>query len=80
MAIANTPTGIQIIGSGSAVAGAVGAPKGTARLGLARDGWSVGVSEGGLEPPRPMRALGPQPPKRRSPGLLRVYQCCSGRP
>jgi hypothetical protein len=60
MAIANTPTGIQIIGSGSAVAGAVGAPKGTARLGLARDGWSVGVSEGGLEPPRPMRALGPQ--------------------
>jgi hypothetical protein len=76
MAIANTPTGIQIIGSGSAVAGAVGAPKGTARLGLARDGWSGWVSEGGLEPPRPMRALGPQPPKSRSPWLLRVYCCC----
>jgi Phage integrase family len=29
--------------------------------GDARDRSSVGVSEGGLEPPRPMRALGPQP-------------------
>ena len=38
-----------------------------------------GVSEGGLEPPRPMRALGPQPPKSRSLRLLRVYRCCSGR-
>jgi site-specific DNA recombinase len=43
---------------------------------------SVGVlvvSEGGLEPPRPIRALGPQPPKRRSLGFLRVYRCCSVR-
>ena len=34
---------------------------GTMRLGSARLSWSGGVSEGGLEPPRPMRALGPQP-------------------
>jgi hypothetical protein len=52
---------------------------GTMRLGSARLSWSGGVSEGGLEPPRPMRALGPQPPNSRSPGLLRVYRCCSGR-
>jgi integrase len=32
--------------------------------GDARDRNSVGVSEGGLEPPRPMRALGPQPGQR----------------
>ena len=49
MAIPNTPTGIQIIGLGSAVARAVGAPKGTARVGLARDGWSGRVSEGRLD-------------------------------
>jgi hypothetical protein len=47
-----------------------------------RAGWlrvqscsSVGVSEGGLEPPRPIRALGPQPPKSRSLWSLPVY-CC----
>jgi hypothetical protein len=34
---------------------------------------------GGLEPPRPIRALGPQPPKGRSFRLLRFYCCCSGR-
>jgi integrase len=44
--------------------------------GDARTPSSVVVSEGGLEPPRPMRALGPQPPKSRSPWLLRVYCCC----
>jgi integrase len=35
--------------------------------GDARPSSSVGVSEGGLEPPRPMRALGPQPGQRRLP-------------
>ena len=44
--------------------------------GDARTPSSGGVSEGGLEPPRPMRALGPQPPKTRSLWLLRVYRCC----
>ena len=37
---------------------------------------SGGVSEGGLEPPRPIRALGPQPPKSRSILSLRVYRYC----
>jgi integrase len=44
--------------------------------GDARSRSSVGVSEGGLEPPRPIRALGPQPPKSHSTWLLRVYSCC----
>jgi Phage integrase family len=47
--------------------------------GEAQKSCSGGVSEGGLEPPRPMRALGPQPPNSRSLGLLRVYSCCRGR-
>jgi Phage integrase family len=44
--------------------------------GDARTSSSGGVSEGGLEPPRPMRALGPQPPNSRSLWSLRVYSCC----
>jgi site-specific DNA recombinase len=31
---------------------------------------------GGLEPPRPIRTLGPQPPKSRSLRLLEVYRHC----
>jgi hypothetical protein len=38
--------------------------------------WRVG---GGLEPPRPIRTLGPQPPQRRSFRLLRFHHCCSRR-
>ena len=45
--------------------------------GDARTSSSGGVSEGGLEPARPYRALGPQPPKSRSPESLRLYSCCS---
>jgi integrase len=45
--------------------------------GDARPSSSGGVSEAGLEPARPIRALGPQPPKSRSPESLRLYSCCS---
>jgi hypothetical protein len=47
--------------------------------GDARTPGSGGVSEGGLEPPRPIRTLGPQPPQRRSFRLLRFHHCCSRR-
>jgi hypothetical protein len=46
--------------------------------GDARSRSSGGVSEEGLEPPRPIRTLGPQPPKSHSIGLLRVHLGCSG--
>jgi site-specific DNA recombinase len=42
-------------------------------------GRRIGRVGGGLEPPRPRRALGPQPPKNRSLWLLRVYCRCSDR-
>jgi hypothetical protein len=59
------PAGHQLMSASAAASEGAGARTRLVRVpfrvGLARVGCSVGVSEGGLEPPRPIRALGPQP-------------------
>jgi hypothetical protein len=64
----------DLCGKGCACPGRRPGCRWRSRAWLVREG--VG---GGLEPPRPMRAQGPQPPKCRSLGLLRVFRCSSDR-